>query len=354
MKKIQVGNKSIGDYQPTYFIADVAANHDGDLDRAIKLIRLAKEAGADAAKFQNFQAAKIVSAYGFDNMADQGSHQSKWKKSVFEVYKAASIPKEWTKILAEECKKAGIDYFSSPYDYESVDLIDPYVDVYKIGSGDVTWIEMLEYIARKGKPVLLATGAADIADVQRAMDALLKITSNVILMQCNTNYTGDEKNYDYINLNVLKTYAAMYPDNILGLSDHTHAVAPVLGAVALGARVIERHFTDDNGREGPDHAFAMNPQNWAEMVKQTRILERSLGTGIKKVEGNEQASIVVQQRSLRAVRELQAGEVLTHKDLEALRPAPKGALKPYLLNEVIGRTLRNPIKKGDVIRWEDL
>ena len=127
----------------------------------------------------------------------------------------------------------------------------------------------------KGKPFFVATGASTIGEVQKAVHAILKINKQLVLMQCNTNYTANPNNYDHLHINVLKTYATMFPDVILGLSDHTHAVAPVVAAVTLGARVIERHFTDSNEREGPDHKFAMNPENWAKMVAETRLLERA-------------------------------------------------------------------------------
>jgi N-acetylneuraminate synthase len=156
MPTIDIAGTRIGDDNPTYFIADIAANHDGDLKRAVELIHLAAEAGADAAKFQHFRAAKIVSKFGFDT-GPQLSHQSKWKKSVFEVYQSASVPWEWTEDLKRACDEAHIHFFSSPYDMEAVDMLDPYVPAYKIGSGDITWIEALEHMARKGKPVLLAT-----------------------------------------------------------------------------------------------------------------------------------------------------------------------------------------------------
>ena len=138
--EIKFGNRTISLNHPTYFIADIAANHDGDLDRAKLLIRLAKEAGADAAKFQNFDAPKIVSDYGFSHMNSQVSHQAMWKKSVTEVYRAASIPFDWTMTLMEECQEVGIDYFSSPYDFNAIDFLDQYVPVYKAGSGEIDWI----------------------------------------------------------------------------------------------------------------------------------------------------------------------------------------------------------------------
>jgi N-acetylneuraminate synthase len=154
--QVKIGSHTIGLEHPAYFIADISANHDGDLDRALKLIHLAKESGADAAKFQNFRAPKIVSDYGFTSMGGQVSHQASWKKSVFQVYADASIPFDWTPLLKKECDKVGIDYFSSPYDFEAVDYLDPFVPAHKIGSGDIDWLEMLQHIAKKGKPVILS------------------------------------------------------------------------------------------------------------------------------------------------------------------------------------------------------
>ena len=352
--EIKIGKHIIGNDHPTYFIADIAANHDGSLDRAKPLIRLAKEAGADAAKFQNFQASKIVSDYGFRSMGGQQSHQSKWKTSVFEVYKSASVAFEWTPILKEECEKVGIDYFSAPYDFEATDMLDPYVPAYKIGSGEIDWLETLQYIAKKGKPILLATGAADIGEVQRAVASILAINKNLVLMQCNTNYTASLENFKFINLNVLKTYALIFPDLILGLSDHTPGHATALGAVALGARAIEKHFTEDNNREGPDHAFAMNPDSWAEMVKAVRQLENALGSSNKRVAENEKETVIIQRRCLRAARDIKSGETITREMLDVLRPATPGAIKPSEIPSVIGTKASNDLPFGKEIRWVDL
>lgn len=302
--EIQIGLHVIGENHPTYFIADISANHDGDLERAKDLIHLAEEAGADAAKFQNFRAPEIVSDYGFRAMQGQVSHQAGWKKSVFEVYEEASIPFEWTEILKDECDKVNIDYFSSPYDFDAIDMLDNYVPAYKVGSGDITWIESLERMALKGKPLILATGASDIGDVQRAVHAIQAINSQLILLQCNTNYTASPDNFDHIHLRVLSTYKIMFPGLILGLSDHTFGHATVLGAVALGARVIEKHFTDDNARIGPDHPFSMTPQSWRDMVDRTRELERALGNPDKQVGENELETVIVQRRCVRAGRDL--------------------------------------------------
>ena len=352
--EIKIGDRLVGIDQPTYFIADIAANHDGDLERAKLLIRLAKEAGADAAKFQNFQAPQIVSDYGFRHMNSQVSHQATWKKSVVEVYRAASIPFEWTLTLMEECREVGIDYFSSPYDFTAIDFLDPYVPVYKAGSGEIDWIEALERMASKGKPFFVATGASSIGEVQRAVHAILKINKQLVLMQCNTNYTASPENYDHLHINVLRTYATMFPDVILGLSDHTHAVAPVLGAVTLGARVIERHFTDSNDREGPDHKFAMDPEHWAKMVEETRLLERSLGSADKFVADNEKDTAIVQRRCLRAGRAIKQGEKFTREMIDVLRPATPGAIKPYEIASVLDTRALHDLELGQELRWTDL
>ena len=352
--EIQIGNKWIGAGHPTYFIADIAANHDGDLERAKMLIRLAKQAGADAAKFQNFSAPKIVSDYGFKHMNAQVSHQATWKKSVFEVYEGASISLDWTPILKDVCDEFGIEYFTSPYDYDAIEHVAPFVPAFKVGSGEIDWIEALEHMASKGKPMIVATGAADIADVQRAVHAVLRLNRELVLMQCNTNYTASPENYDHIHLNVLKTYASMFPEVILGLSDHTHGNATVLGAVTLGARVIERHFTDDNDRDGPDHKFALDPDAWAHMVEETRQLERALGSADKFIGANEQETKVVQRRCLRASRDIKEGELLVREMIDVLRPATPGAIKPHELESVIGTRAIRAITAGQELRWTDL
>lgn len=348
---LQLGKKRVGLEHPTYFVADISANHDGDLDRAKRLIQLCAHAGADAAKFQNFRASKIVSDQGFRNLAGQLSHQSKWKKSVFEVYQDASLPWEWTPALRSECEACGIEYFSAPYDLEAVDMLDSYVNLFKIGSGDITWPEMLRKVASKHKPVLLATGASEMGEVERAVEEILRINQDLALMQCNTNYTASLDNFRHIHLRVLESYRTKFPGVVLGLSDHTAGHATVLGAVALGARVVEKHFTDDNAREGPDHPFSMTPASWREMVDRTRELEYALGSSQKFVAENEQQTVVVQRRCLRAAVDLKAGTLLQENLLEALRPAPPDAVMPFDLGRVIGRKMRRDLRQGEHLRW---
>lgn len=350
MPVLKLPNRLIGEGCPTYFIADISANHDGDLNRAKALCELAREAGADAAKFQNFSAAKIVSKYGFESMRTQQSHQAKWGKAVFQVYQEASIPFEWTPILKDHCDKVGIDYFSTPYDFEAVDMLDPYVDLFKIGSGDITWPEILQRIASKGKPVLLACGASDIADVQRAVHTILAVNPQLCLMQCNTNYTGSIENLRHIHLRTLDAFRTMFPQLVLGLSDHTPGHATVLGAVALGARAVEKHFTDDTSREGPDHPFSMDAGAWREMVDRTRELELALGSPDKQVADNERETVVIQRRCLRAAKPLRKGTIVTREMIDVLRPAPIDAIFPYQLDQVLDKRIRVDMPEGEYFR----
>lgn len=353
-REILLGNKMVGDNYPPYFIADIAANHDGDLNRAYKLIELAKESGADAAKFQNFKAATIVSDKGFKSMGAQLSHQSSWKKSVYEVYEDASLDDDWTPLLKEKCNEVGIEYITSPYDMHSVDWANPYVDYFKIGSGDITWTEILEHIALKSKPVCLATGAASLEEVERAVNTIEQANENLILMQCNTNYTASTENFKYINLNVLKTYKALFPDVVLGLSDHTKGHVAVLGAIALGARVIEKHFTDDNDREGPDHKFSTTPQEWREMVDDSNKLFAALGDGIKRIEENEKQTCLVQKRGVYVNKDIPEGHIFQLDDFIMLRPRSDAGFEPYEVETIVGKRCANAIEADSMLLRKDI
>lgn len=348
---IEIRGKKIGHGNPTYFIADIAANHDGDLGRAKELIYLAAESGADAAKFQHFKAETIVSDFGFKAMSGRQSHQASWSKSVFEVYSDASVSMDWTAELKKTCDEAGITFFTSPYSIDIVESVDPYVPAYKIGSGDITWIEMVEHIAAKQKPYIIASGASTITDVLRAVEAGLAINPNLCLMQCNTNYTASLENFKFIQLNVLRVYREMFPKLLLGLSDHTPGFSTVLGAVSLGASMVEKHFTDNINRDGPDHKFSMDPKSWVDMVERTRELENALGCGIKKIEENESATVILQRRSIRAAVDLPAGTVLSRNHLSVLRPCPVDGIPPYHLDQLLGRKIRFDLMAGEHLRW---
>lgn len=353
MNKFKIGKKTVSNNSPTYFIADIGANHDGSLEKAKELIYLSSKAGADAAKFQHFSAKTIVSDFGFKSLKGKFSHQKKWKKSVFEVYQDASINLNWTNELKKTCEKFGIEFFSSPYSYEMVNHLNPFVSTFKIGSGDITWLDYIEFISKKNKPIILATGASNLKEVKLATQRILKKNKKIVLMQCNTNYTASKDNLKYVNLNVLKIYKKLFPEVILGLSDHTFGHTAVLGAVTLGARVIEKHFTDNNNRTGPDHKFSMNPITWKNMVDATRELELTLGNGIKKIENNESQTVILQRRSIRLKSSIDKNQTIKEDNLDFLRPCPKDAylIKDY--KKIIGKRVKRKIKSGDYIKKSD-
>ena len=353
-KQISIDGRKISKSSPVYFIAEIGSNFDQDLSRAKDLIYMAKEAGADAAKFQHYTAQSLVSDVGFKGLAANNSHQSSWKKSVYDTYDDASLNQDWTEILRDTCADAGLAFFTSPYSFDLVDLVDDFVPAHKIGSGDITWTGIIEHIARKDKPVLLATGASNMADVQRAMNTILDFNSDVILMQCYTNYTASRDNFNYLHLNVLRKFQEIYPGIITGLSDHTQGDVSVLGAVTLGARVIEKHFTDSIERDGPDHAFSMTPTTMRDMIERTRDLQAALGISEKEVEPNEKETIVLQRRSICAAKNLSKGTIISEDHLNMLRPCPDGSIQPFEVDQLVGRVLLTDIKNGDHLKWEDV
>lgn len=330
------------------FIADIASNHDGDLNRAKRLIELAKESGATHAKFQHFKADEIVSKTGFEIVGKLG-HQGDWKESVFETYQQAELNREWTITLAEHCKTCGIEFMSSAYDKEAVDLIEPYVNYYKIGSGDITHAELLRYTAKKGKPIILATGASSIEEVTVAFNEIYQFNYNITLMQCNTDYTGKD-NYKYLNLGVLKKYK--YITDSVGLSDHTKDIKPIIIAVTLGAEWIERHFTDDDERIGPDHHFAMTPCEYSDMVRTANETLEIIGDGIKKIEANEIDTSVIQRRAWYANKDMIKGERITPDAVKALRPCAEGMIPANY--HIINNELLKDVAKEQPIYFEHI
>jgi N-acetylneuraminate synthase len=318
------------------------------------LIELAKESGADAVKFQHFQAETIVSDKGFRDLGTSLAHQKHWKGSVFDVYRAAEFPWVWTSPLKEFSDQIGIDFFTAPYSLDLIDQVNEFIPAFKVGSGDVNWHESIRRMCSFGKPVIVATGASTFSDVSNAVNVLREENASFSIMQCNTNYTGQIDNISYSNLNVLNKYAEYFPDAILGLSDHTPGHVTVLGAISLGARLIEKHFTDDVTRNGPDHKFSMTPKTWRMMVEDSRLLESALGDGIKKIEINEEEAGIVQRRSIRYASNLKKGHLLTREDLVVLRPAPIDSLSPNLLGDVIGKILNKNVEKHDVVSMTQL
>lgn len=384
MTEFTIQGKKIGPDHPVYFIADIASNHGGELSLAKELIHACAESGVDAVKMQNFTAESLVSDYGFRNLNVE-THQSSWKQSVFDSYDAASIPLSWTEELKQLCDSLSLAYFTSPYSVELVDAVAPHVSAFKIGSGDITWFEVMKGMLKYDLPILLATGASEMSEVEAAMEVLSRASSHIMLMQCNTEYTANlneseesrNHRFGHINLKVLQTYANKWPGIPLGLSDHTHGPMTVLGAVGLyGCCAVEKHFSLDNTQKGQDHSFSMTPESWAAMASLTSQLKADLdrqkpqslderfdivkqyiddpegldlaiGDGIKKVEANEKQTRIVQRRAIRATRPIAKGETLTRADLVSLRPCPPNGISPSEIDCLSGRTLTKSVKAGE-------
>ncbi|MFR2109410.1 MAG: N-acetylneuraminate synthase family protein [Bacteroides fragilis] len=347
-KEIKIGNKVIGDTHPTYFIAEIGANFDGSIEKAKHLIDAAKKAGADCAKFQTFSTPRIVSEGGFSHMQLKGVHGS-WGRTVSEVFKDAEFPVAWHKEIADYCKVVGIDFSTSPYFKEAVDLcVDLDVPFIKIGSGDITWLEMLDYIARKGKPVMLATGDATMSEIDEAVRTI-EATGNkdLVLMQCITNYPSK---IESANVNVLKTYQSAF-DVLTGYSDHAPGHVVALASVVIGGRVIEKHFTLNKTDKGPDHPHSMEPQEFRFMVDSIREVERAMGSTRKEVVAEEGETVYVQRRCLYAKQDLKKGHIMTSEDIDILRPAL--GIPPKFKPMIIGKECKEDIVKGQPLFWNN-
>lgn len=360
MNMIRIGKCEVGEGKPVYIIAEIGSNFDGDLDRAKALAKKCKEAGADAYKIQNFLASKIVSAEGFKNL--QVAFQSKWDKPVVEVYKKAEFPREWVKELADYCAEIGIDFMSSPYDTEAVDLLESIgVTAHKIGSGEVDNLEFLRYVAKTGKPVILGVGAATMGEVQAAVEAIRSAgNEQIVVLQCVTNYPApiaDSNLHAMVAIGETCNVAYGFSDHTIGLAqggdDPLGGITVPLGAVALGGCVIEKHVTDDVGRTGPDHPFAMTISgNFKQMVDGIRAVERALGDGQKRLMPSERETVIIQRRGVYAGADIKKGERITEEKLILLRPAV--GLKPADIEKALSMRAARDIQAGSPITHADL
>lgn len=347
-KEFKIGNKWVGENHPTYFIAEIGANFDGSIEKAKRLIDAAKEAGADCAKFQTFTADTIVSEGGFSRMILKGVHGS-WGRKVSEVFKDGEFPIEWHKELSDYCEKVGIHFSTSPYFKEAVDLcVDLKVPFIKIGSGEITWLEQLEYIASKGIPVMLATGDATMSEIDEAVRTIQKTgNKDFVLMQCITNYPSK---LDSANVNVLKTYQSAF-DVLTGYSDHAPGHVVALASTVIGGRVIEKHFTLDKTDKGPDHPHSMEPHEFKFMVDSIREVERAMGSTVKEVVEEEGETVYVQRRCLYAKRNLEKGQIITEEDIDVLRPAL--GIPPKYKSIIVGKECKENIEQGQPLFWEN-
>ena len=345
-KEIKIGDKIIGNEQPSYIIAEIGANFNGNIETAKELCKAAKEAGADCAKFQTFKSEKIVSHIGFSKMKLKGIHGT-WDKPISEVFKEVEFPRDWHSKIKDYCDEIKIDFSTSPYDFEAVDLCDklklPFI---KIGSGEITWLEMVEYIAKKNRPIILSTGDATMSEIDEAVSTIERTgNKDLILLQCITNYPSK---IESANINVLKTYKSAY-NVITGYSDHSHGDLVILGSIALGGRVVEKHFTLNKNDKGPDHPHSLDKDEFKKMVKNIRLLEKALGSSKKDVVEEEEETVFVQRRGLYAAKEIKEGDIITEESIEVLRPAL--GIKPKYKRIIVGKKASTNISKGDPLYW---
>jgi sialic acid synthase SpsE len=348
-KQIKFGSTNVGIGNKTYFIAEIGANFDGSLDKAKKLCDAAKSAGADCAKFQSFISEKIVSARGFSKMKLNGVHGT-WGRPVNEVFKDAEFPRDWHYLIKEHCDNIGIHFSTSPYDFEAVEMcVNLDLPFIKIGSGEITWLEMIHKIASTQKPIILATGDATLAEIDDAINVIISTgNKNLVLLQCITNYPSM---IESANINVLKTYQSAF--NVLtGYSDHSFGDVVILGATALGGCVVEKHFTLNKKDIGPDHPHSMDMNEFKLMIERVRQLEMALGSTRKFVVEEEQETVIVQRRGLYANRNIKKGDLISLNDIVTLRPA-LGILPKYK-SIVVGKIAQKDIEFGDPIYWDNI
>ena len=344
--KIKIGKKYVGDGQPFYSIAEIGSNFDNSIKKALRLIDLAKASGADAVKFQSFTAEGLVNDNCFKKL--KIGYQSKWKESVFEVYKKAEFPKKFHQEVFDYCKKKKIEFFSAPYDKESVDYLDKLgVKVFKIGSGDLTWIENIEYIAKKKKPIIIATGASNMTQISNAIKAIKKTGNDkIILMQCITNYPASFKD---INLKVLKMFRKKF-NCLVGYSDHTPGDIVATGTVAMGGCMIEKHFTDNKKLKGPDHSFAMDPIDFKKMTDKIKLMEKIIGKPVKKIYDEERDQYYSMKRGIKSATNLRKGQILTRKHIKPLRPCLSDEISADKIKMIIGKKIKKSINANTAIK----
>jgi len=346
MRTIRIGQRVIGLGSPCFIVAEVGSNHNGSLEQALAMIDAAKAANVDAVKFQNFRAAKLYPPNA--GMCDY----LPIKKSIYDIMKSMEMPFEWIPILADHCKTRGLVFFSAPFDEEAADALEPYVPVYKIASYEITHMPLIRHVARKRKPVILSTGTADLDEVRQALDwCHAEGNDDVILLQCTASYPAPLTS---LNVRALVTMRETFRVPT-GLSDHSRdALVGPMAAVALGASVVEKHFTLSNSLPGPDHGYAVEADELAAMVFAIRKLEQVLGNGEKVRQSVERDLHAFARRYIYATETIRKGEIFTNNNLGVLRRGqlPPG-LEPRQWDSVIGRKAARDIEEGSPIEKAD-
>ncbi|MCA9563854.1 MAG: N-acetylneuraminate synthase family protein [Myxococcales bacterium] len=337
----EIEGRTIGDGR-CFIIAEAGSNHNGDLATAFKLINVAAESGADCVKFQTFKAKRLYvkDAGKSDYLGDS--------RDIGDIIASMEMPEDWIPKLAEQARSRGLAFISTPFHEEAVALLEPHVSAFKIASYEMSHHPLLKCVARTGKPVIMSTGTHDLEEVRQSVAVLREAgCKDLVVLQCTASYPAP---LDTVNLRAIETLREVL-DVPAGLSDHSRepAVAP-MGAAALGAAVIEKHFTLSNEMEGPDHAYAVEPEELAQLVKGVRDIEKALGSGRKAVQEVEQELYHFARRSLFTTRAVAAGEPFSRENVDVLRNGKKRpGLPPSSLARVLATTAAKPLEAGSPV-----
>ncbi|MFH1309418.1 MAG: N-acetylneuraminate synthase [Candidatus Omnitrophota bacterium] len=336
MQKIK--NKKI------YIIAEAGVNHNGDLETAKKMIDAAVSAGASAVKFQAFKAEKITSIY-----APKAEYQKTGNnnESQYEMLKQLELDRDAHKALMDYCKEKNIDFLSSPFDLESIDMLAELgLEVFKIPSGEITNLPYLRKIGRLNKKIIISTGMSDFSEIEKVVEVLITsgtLLENITVLHCNTAYPTF---YEDVNLKAIKGLRDFLKIPV-GYSDHTLGIEVSIAAVALGAEVIEKHFTLDKNMSGPDHAASLEPGELETMVKAIRNIEKSLGSSEKKVSPSEEKNMTAVRKSITAAVGIKKGEVFQENNITAKRPGT--GISPMQWDDVLGKHAKRDFEKDELI-----
>ena len=342
MSKLEIGKRSIGVGEPTYIIAEIGINHQGDINIAKKLIDAASNAGAEAVKFQKRKVSRILTKEGLNMPYD---NPNSFGKTYGEHKAALELDESAYKELFDYANKQGVDFIASGWDEDSIDfLTELNIPFFKMASADLTNIPLLEHAAQKGKPMVLSTGMADMNAVEDAVNAVKKYNNKLAILQCTSTYPS---NFNEINLNVLNTYRVKFPDCVVGYSGHELGIAITEAAVALGAKIVERHFTLDRTMKGGDHAASLEPAGFSKMVRDIRHIEEALGFFEKKIQDSEIKVFNKLGKSIVSTTVISKGSVITREMLTTKGPGT--GISPRRMNEIIGKIVNTTIDKDVVI-----
>lgn len=345
MSQIEIGNRKIGIGFPAYVIAEMSANHAGSLSRAKEIIYMAKESGADCIKIQTYTPDTMT--IDCDNEYFNISKGTWNGENLYRLYEKAYTPWEWQQELKEEAQNVGIDFLSTPFDKTSVDFLESIgVDFYKIASFELVDLPLIEYIASKGKPIIMSTGMSTLGEIEEAVE-IIGNTGNhqFALLRCASAYPAIT---DDMNLRTLQNLAEIFQVPV-GLSDHSMGTVGAVTAVALGANIIEKHFCLDRSIENPDASFSMIPSEFAQMVQEVRQAEKAIGI-VKYGMTEQEKSNIVFRRSVFCVQDIKKGERITEENIRIIRPGY--GLKPKYYQQALGQVALQDIKRGTPLQFE--